>query len=98
MQAYHNELVSKVSHLEEENIKLKKEKVEKDISFLSVCLFFFYYKHMLTTATGNMKRNGLMTKLELVFQTFNLCFAAVQIIMYSELFQWEIMLPVERTS
>jgi ABA responsive element binding factor len=27
MQAYHNELVSKVSCLEEENIKLKKEKV-----------------------------------------------------------------------
>ncbi|KAK6234718.1 hypothetical protein SCA6_010055 [Theobroma cacao] len=26
--AYHNELVSKVSRLEEENIKLKKEKVE----------------------------------------------------------------------
>lgn len=27
MQAYHNELVGKVSRLEEENMKLKKEKV-----------------------------------------------------------------------
>ena len=27
-QAYHNELVSKVSQLEEDNLKLKKEKVE----------------------------------------------------------------------
>lgn len=33
LQAYHNELVSKVSRLEEENLKLKKEKVG-DLYFL----------------------------------------------------------------
>lgn len=33
LQAYHNELVSKVSRLEEENLKLKKEKVG-DLSVL----------------------------------------------------------------
>lgn len=33
-QAYHNELVSKVSRLEEENLKLKKEKVRISSMFL----------------------------------------------------------------
>lgn len=36
-QAYHNELVGKVSRLEEKNIKLKKEKVRKP--FISVSGF-----------------------------------------------------------
>jgi ABA responsive element binding factor len=36
-QAYHNELVGKVSRLEEENIKLKKEKV-RNLSLVSQVL------------------------------------------------------------
>lgn len=36
LQAYHNELVSKVSHLEEENLKLKKEKVHNPFLFISL--------------------------------------------------------------
>jgi len=34
VQAYHNELVGKVSRLEEENVKLKKEKVSNPIHVL----------------------------------------------------------------
>jgi len=37
VQAYHNELVGKVSRLEEENVKLKKEKVSDPIH-----LFFLF--------------------------------------------------------
>ena len=40
VQAYHNELVSKISHLEEENVKLKKEKVHDLIQVLFFPLFF----------------------------------------------------------
>lgn len=42
IQAYHNELVSKVSRLEEENIKLKKEKV-RILSFMSVVSSFCFH-------------------------------------------------------
>lgn len=42
IQAYHNELVSKVSRLEEKNIKLKKEKV-RNLSFMSVVSSFCFH-------------------------------------------------------
>jgi hypothetical protein len=40
MQAYHNELVSKISHLGEENIKLKKEKVGRIFHFYQFAFSF----------------------------------------------------------
>lgn len=43
-QAYHNELVSKVSRLEEENVRLKKEKVR--IFYLS-CVLHLVLSHTL---------------------------------------------------
>lgn len=43
VQAYHNELVGKVSRLEEENVKLKKEKVSYPIQvFFCFCFFFSF--------------------------------------------------------
>jgi ABA responsive element binding factor len=45
MQAYHNELVSKVSRLEEENIKLKKEKVGRIFHFNQAVFYFFFREH-----------------------------------------------------
>ena len=57
MQAYHNELVSKVSRLEEENIKLKKEKVGRIFHFNQAVFYFFFREHLSTTCTprGKMK-------------------------------------------
>jgi ABA responsive element binding factor len=55
MQAYHNELVSKVSRLEEENIKLKKEKVGRIFHFNQAVFYFFFREHLPTTPRGKMK-------------------------------------------
>jgi ABA responsive element binding factor len=55
MQAYHNELVSKVSRLEEENIKLKKEKVGRIFHFNQAVFYFFFREHLSTTPRGKMK-------------------------------------------
>lgn len=41
-QAYHNELVSKVSRLEEENLKLMKEKVSNLCILLMILLYACY--------------------------------------------------------
>lgn len=60
VQAYHNELVGKVSRLEEENVKLKKEKVSDPIHFffhsfvqhslylLYRCLYFLLLENVLS--------------------------------------------------
>lgn len=40
-QAYHNELVNKVTRLEEENLRLKKEKVRNFVNLL-LCIWFFH--------------------------------------------------------
>jgi hypothetical protein len=89
MQAYHNELVSKISHLGEENIKLKKEKVGRIFHFYQFA-FSFSINTCQPLLEGRWKEMAkwpdACTKLELVFQTFNLGFGAVQINMYSELF------------
>lgn len=55
MQAYHNELMSKVSRLEEENIKLKKEKVGRIFHFNQAVFYFFFREHLSTTPRGKMK-------------------------------------------
>lgn len=47
VQAYHNELVGKVSRLEEENVKLKKEKVSYPIQVFFCFCFFFFIQHSL---------------------------------------------------
>ncbi|CAI9102899.1 OLC1v1001269C4 [Oldenlandia corymbosa var. corymbosa] len=47
-QAYQNELVSKVSHLEEENMKLKKEKVH-DLSFFVFLLAYYCFVFLLAS-------------------------------------------------
>lgn len=54
VQAYHNELVSKVSRLEEENIKLKKEKV-RNLSSASHILFVmcFYFRCFYFISAGS---------------------------------------------
>jgi len=88
MQAYHNELVSKVSRLEEENIKLKKEKVGRIFHFNQAVFYFFFREHLSTTPRGKMKEMAKWlnapTEFELVFQIFN--FGPVRIDIYSELF------------
>ena len=46
MQAYHNELVSKVSHLEMENVKLRKEKASDVRLSLSFFLCYCGYRQV----------------------------------------------------
>jgi ABA responsive element binding factor len=47
--------VSKVSRLEEENIKLKKEKVGRIFHFNQAVFYFFFREHLSTTPRGKMK-------------------------------------------
>ena len=68
--AYHNELVNKVSRLEEENLKLKKEKVS-DLFYVSCVSFvffeFWYLQVMIFLLVINLLKSLIICPRTLIF-------------------------------